>query len=100
MKKIGRITKANIECNKILRQRWIDRGLSYCEIRLPGCRLYWPLQNVHRHKRIFYKGKVEELTKDNEVVLGCGFCHEKVEDNTELREWVFKRIRDNKINKN
>ena|ERR1035437_6134312 len=86
-------TKANIECNKILKQRWIDRGLSYCEIRLPGCLGNYLLQNVHRNKRWVYKGKVELLTEDKEVVLGCQNCHNQVEDNKELREQVFKRLR-------
>lgn len=93
LKKIGRIGKANIKCNRILAKRWQDKGIDYCELRLPGCLGTWLLQNVHRNKRYFYKGIVEELTKNSEVKRGCQNCHNLVENNKELREEVFKRLR-------
>jgi len=88
---IGKIGRANLEANKRLKE--LFDGQNYCEIGLEGCMRTWPLQFVHRHKRIWYKGDVEKLSDYNEVVIGCQVCHDKIEHNAELTEEVFKRLR-------
>ena len=93
MKKIGKIGKRNIKANKILAERWEEKGVINCEIRLPGCLRNWLLQNVHRHKRWYYYDKPELLYADSEVIRGCQSCHSKLECDKELTEATFEKLR-------
>jgi hypothetical protein len=92
LKRIGKIGKRNIDANKIIKQRFQEEGIEHCELKLEGC-MDWPLQIVHRHKRVYYRDKPELLYAREETALGCQSCHDKIEDDRELTEEIFKRIR-------
>lgn len=96
MRKVGKVGKANLEANKKL------KGVltaTTCEI---GA-LNWPefteckgplfLQNVHKHKRSYYKGNADLLSDINEVVRGCTCCHNRIEHDRELTLKVFQALR-------
>ena len=94
--KIGRQGEINIEANKIIAERWRKEGKDSCEIKLPGspqCLGTWTLQNVHRHKRVWYRDRPELLHHRKQVARGCQNCHDKMEPSPELTEEVFNRLR-------
>ena len=91
------ILKANNKCNRELNKRWAERGVDRCEIRLPGCLVNMWLQNVHRHKREYYRRQLYLLYEDTQVVRGCQTCHTKIEKNTKLTEEVFTRLRGKEV---
>ncbi len=91
LRRVGRVGRANIEANKILREKL--GHIEYCEMKLEGCLGNWLLQFAHRHKRLYYKGDVEKLSDTNEVVVACQNCHQKTEFNRELNDQVFNRLR-------
>lgn len=93
LRKIGKIGRANIQANKKLKELFLDKGTGYCEMRLEGCLMNWPLQFCHRHRRQWYKGDVKKLSDYKQVVIGCQNCHEKIDRNQELLEEVFKKLR-------
>lgn len=91
LKRIGRVGRANMEANRILREKL--GHITSCEIKLDGCLGSFTLANVHRHKRLFYKGDAERLSDTRQVVRGCQNCHDKIEHNKELTEAVFMKLR-------
>lgn len=93
LRRIGKIGHANLTANKRLAQYWMDEGITYCEIKLPGCWKNFYLQNVHRNKRSFYKGNVDLLCNPKQVIRGCPPCHEKIENDKELTEKIFLKLR-------
>lgn len=87
-------TAINKKANKEIDKYLIANDIRYCELRLPDCFVNNFLQRVHRNKRAWYYGKEDSLLwNPSEFVLGCQRCHDKVEDNEELREDVFNRVR-------
>lgn len=98
MKKLGRVGKANIEANKRIKQSALAE-VDFCEIGKLGwpeffdCMNTWPLQNVHRHKRAYYKGDAALLSDYQQVVKGCQVCHNTIEHDRELTEKVFLALR-------
>jgi len=76
-----------------LKRLYEDKGITTCEIRLPGCENNWALGFAHRHKRRWYLGKEKLLSDFNQTVLACVMCHDKIEYNRELTEEVFNRLR-------
>jgi len=95
MKKIGRIGKINLKANRILKQKYTERGTTSCEIRLPGCMPNFALSFAHKHKRVWYYSRPELLSSIKETLIACPNCHDKIEDNKKLTEEVFKKLRDN-----
>jgi len=93
LKRIGKVGEANLKANRILARRWKELGVEACEIGLPGCTITWPLQNVHRHKRYWYHGDYRLLSSYWQVVRGCQHCHETIENDENLTEEVFNRLR-------
>lgn len=93
LKRIGKIGEANLKANKILKQLFLDKGIDYCEIGLPRCVKTWTLANVHRHKRMWYKSNLELLYDFKQVVRGCTPCHETIENDKELTEAIFLKLR-------
>lgn len=92
MRKIGKIGRANIEANKRIKEHVELCSINYCEMRLPGCMVTWPLQIAHRHKRAWYKGDVDKLSDRNEWLIACDACHRATEWNRELNDEVFNRL--------
>ena len=93
MKKIGRIGKINLKANRILKQKYMEAGICQCEIRLPECMRDFALSFAHKHKRIWYKANLELLSSMKETLLACASCHAKIENDKELTEELFKKLR-------
>jgi len=93
--KIGKQTKINLESNKILKEIYQEKGIQFCEIRMPECMWNWGLGFAHLHKRIWYLKQPELLSDFNQTVLSCTMCHQRIEGNKKLTEEVFKRLRNN-----
>lgn len=53
------------------------------------------LQRAHRKKRKWYytKGREHLLHSHNHVLLACDACHKVIENDSELTEKVFIRLR-------
>ena len=90
--KLGKIGKRNILANKKIKQIFIDKGINYCELRLPGCWLSTTLAPAHRRRRVEYLKWPEGLYDYKEVILACTNCH-SVMDGKNLEEYYFKRLR-------
>lgn len=99
MRKVGKVGKANLNANVIIKKIVEEEGLNYCEIGKLGlpqftdCMKTWPLQNVHRHKRAHYKGDAQQLSDRKQWVRGCQVCHDRIEHNKELTDEVFLLLR-------
>lgn len=89
----GRGTRIALEANKKLKDIYIEKGIQFCEIRLSGCLIIWPLAFCHRHRRWWYTKKPDLLSSYNQTVIGCQSCHEKIDSNKKLLEDVFLRLR-------
>jgi hypothetical protein len=90
---MGKQTKINIEANRILKEKYQERGITSCELKFEGCfKSNW-LSFAHKHKRIYYCNKPELLSDFNETILACVPCHQKIEDNKLLTEKMFKCLR-------
>ena len=90
---MGKITEANTKANRKLKKMFYDKGITSCELRLSGCMGGYFLSYAHRHKRLWYRGQLELLSDYNQVLLACQSCHDKIEDNKDLTESEFKRLR-------
>jgi len=93
LNKIGKVGKANIAANKIIKCIVEDEQIFFCEIGLKGCLRGLYLQIAHRHKRAYYKGDVAKLADYNEWVIACQNCHATTEWDRKLNEEVFERLR-------
>lgn len=76
------------------------KGITTCEIRLIGCKINNFLGFAHRHKRRWYYSQPELLGAFNQTLLGCNHCHDIIEDDKEATELLFKKLRDDKEDKN
>lgn len=74
----------------------MDLNLNRCEVRLPGCMSTFGIAPAHRHKRVWYYDKPDEMLWDyNQWVAACQFCHHQMEADKELTGQVFERLRQN-----
>ena len=92
----GKHTKQNKESLKQLKQEYLSRGYTdppTCEIRFPGCVGTFTCGFAHKHHRIWYYPNPELLRSFQETVLACTKCHNKIENNEELRKSIFKKLR-------
>jgi hypothetical protein len=88
-------TAINQKANQKLHKMFWDKGIFLCEANLEGCERGWMLSYAHRHKRLYYYDKPDELLWDyKEVILACLKCHNKMEKSKELTEQVFNRLRE------
>lgn len=90
---MGKRTKLNAKANRKLKEIFCKQGISLCEVRLKDC---WvtSVTFAHRHKRVWYYDKPDELLWDlKQVILACPECHRKLEYDKELTEETFKRLR-------
>jgi len=88
LNKIGRRGRLNKVANARLKQAFIIRGMTNCEI----CGSSSMLSFAHRQKRVNYR-TVEELSDFNEVLLLCIPCHQKIEYDRELTNYWFTKLR-------
>lgn len=93
MRRIGKVGRANMEANRAIKEITEMNAISYCEMRLEGCMITWPLQIAHRHKRAWYKGEADKLSDFKQWVIACDNCHRKTEWNRELNRDVFAKLR-------
>lgn len=96
LNKIGKRGKSNLEANKILNQLFSDLGPRGCEINREGCENF-PLNFCHRHDRDWYKGNVELLSSFEQVIIGCQYCHEWMDNHKEERRKIFDQLRGEEI---
>jgi len=88
---ISRRGKANqywYECKQKLKQEFMAKGITKCEI----CGKDFALSFHHRHKRRYYLGEKKKLLGSfNEVILLDAFCHDRLEYDKELtKQWFIK----------
>jgi hypothetical protein len=71
----GKRTKKRVAMNARLKKMAIDKGITRCELRLPGCLKTWALTWAHSKKSRFL------ITEEDwmEAALCCVACHEKIE---------------------
>ena len=93
LRRVGKQGIINREANQKLREIYEEKGITECEIRLPGCLINWTLAFAHRHKRDWYKTKKFGLDLFEETVLACTSCHNQIEHNKKLTDEVFNRLR-------
>jgi len=93
LKKIGRHGRINIKANRILKEKFSELGIFWCEPKLDGCLRTFGLSFAHKHKRNWYYSQQELLWSINEVVIACASCHIRMEADKELTEEVFNRLR-------
>lgn len=89
LKHIGKIGKRNINAVRKLKQMFMDKGITQCE--LCGSDNY--LSFAHKHKRIWYREFPELLSDFNQVLLLCVPCHERMEYDKELTNKIFAGLR-------
>lgn len=89
MKRSGKQTKINMDANKILKQMFLDKGITRCEL----CGSTFMLSFAHRHKRIHYRSHPELLSDYKQVLVLCMADHMKLEASKSLTEDTFNRLR-------
>lgn len=89
MKQIGKVGKINLEANKILKEKFLEYGITRCEVSGRN----WALSFAHKRKRIDYRGCPEKLSDINEVLLLTIPIHNLIENNWELTRKLFKCLR-------
>ncbi len=71
-----------------------EKGLNHCEIGFKEfCTKTWPLAPAHRHKRSWYKGNAKLLADFNQWICACQNCHAIIENDPELTEELFNKLR-------
>lgn len=93
LNKIGKIGEANKEARKRIAEIAEEKCLDYCEIGFEGCLHTMYLAPAHRHKRSWYKGDVDLLSDIKQWVSACQHCHNIIENDKELTELEFFRLR-------
>lgn len=81
-KKTNEWNKARIKLKKIYERK----GITTCEIRLPGCWYDNALSFAHRYKR--NDPRCEHTFK--RTILACVPCHDQIEYDSKLTEKMFK----------
>lgn len=76
-----------------LKVQFQEMGITSCEIQLEGCRGNFIMSFAHRHKRAWYNTQPELLGDIKQVVLGCCYCHDRIEKSAPLTQEVFLRLR-------
>ena len=81
----------------LLKIEFQDKEITRCELMFPDiCMVDNFLSFAHRHKRIWYdmrenKGKLGDF---NQVILACQPCHDRIERDKKLSDWVFNNLRE------
>ena len=89
LKKIGKKGQENLRYKALIKEMDLSQR---CEMMLLGCLGGMYLTIAHRHKRSHYK-TAEELADPKQFVIACVHCHELQENNKELTEQIFNKIR-------
>lgn len=88
-------TKINQKANRELKKLFLNKGIIYCELKFPGCTNLWATSFCHRHPRLWYYDKPDELLWDyRQVILGCIHDHKILDEmSKEKKEEIFLRLR-------
>jgi len=89
----GKRTIAWEQARKKLKEEYLAKGITTCELRLPGCWHDNGLSFCHRHKRSWYWSQEELLAAFNQTILGCIHCHNIIEYKKELSDEMFNKLR-------
>ncbi len=87
MIKLGKKGKLNKKSNKLLKQIFLDKGITYCEV----CGTNHGLTFAHKEKR--RNMTPEQLSDFNYVLLLCIQCHQDIEFSREKTEQLFRLLR-------
>ena len=90
---IGKKTKAWNDARKLLKEEYFRKGITTCEVNLPGCWNNNALSFAHLHKRSWYWSQPELLGAFSQTLLVCIPCHTKMEFNKNLTEELFSKLR-------
>ena len=89
MKQIGKIGRVNLEANKILKEKFLEYGITRCEVSGRN----WALSFAHKRKRIDYRSCPEKLSDINEVLLLTISIHNLIESDKDLTLKLFECLR-------
>lgn len=84
---MGRKTKEWAKSRAKLEVIYQEKGITTCELRLPGCWYNNALYFAHKEKRI------DASHTFKETILACNPCHQQIEYDRELTERMFKKLR-------
>lgn len=93
LKNIVKANYINARANKKLKEIYIEKGITRCEVKFKKCLGLFALSWHHRHKRVWYKDKPELLASFNQTLLTCPYCHQQLEWDKKLHEETFQRLR-------
>ncbi len=77
------------EARRDLKKEYESKGIIQCEIQLSGCWINNALSFAHKFKR---RDPRCEHTYQG-TLLACIPCHQKIENNKELTEFFFQKLR-------
>jgi nitrate reductase NapAB chaperone NapD len=86
--KIGKRGVMSQKANKILKQKFLNAGITTCEV----CGSTEWLTFAHREKRR-NMNTIEELSDINNVLLLCIYHHQEIEFDKNKTEKLFNRLR-------
>ena len=89
LKRVGKKVKAWNKARTNLKKEYEEKGITFCELRLKGCKGNSFLGFAHRYKRT--DPRCEHIYK--ETLLACVVCHDLIENNRGLTEEMFKKLR-------
>jgi len=87
-------SKINRKANAELVKLYDEKNVKSCEVMEENCQGAWALSFHHRHKRVWYYDKPDELLWSyNQTLLCCAYCHDCLEYSKDLHEYFFGRLR-------
>lgn len=91
MFKVGKKTKAWEQARKELKDEFFKKGITTCELRMPGCWFNNALSFAHTRKR-------RNMDDIKRVVLACIPCHQIVEawPESKMEEYLENIIKNRK----
>jgi hypothetical protein len=93
MKRTGKWGKLWNKERAKLKKEFEKRGIFSCEAQLQGCMKEFALSFHHRYRRYYYRSYPEKLGDFNQVILLCSHCHQTLEQDSELTQKVFIKLR-------
>lgn len=93
--KLGKIGKINQIAKRKLIKLYRNKGIRYCEARIPGICNGMYTTFAHRHSRIWYRNQSKLLSSFGQTILICQACHTFIDHplNKKFKEGLFLRLR-------
>lgn len=89
LRKIGKKSKEWMEAREKLKQEYLEKGITSCELQLTGCWHDNALGFAHRYKR--NDPRCEHTFEG--TILACNPCHSQIEYDKYLSEKMFNKLR-------